>query len=335
MALSVWKFLFPNMNPSLKNRVGYHRLFVTVYRNSQMLRHRHYRCRQKKVNMLSALQSYQYLHNRAPELLVRIQRDEHVSLVFICMCTIVAPVCAGGWKLGFPMGKARITHPSDVDTSQLSSSFPLTVKDLLLSGTSEPVSILLLPDREGGDGWGLGESVSNACLWIFHCFLDLRDLLFTFCVWVCMCTLVKKKKKKTNKWITTVPDLMNSARGKAFGIANEISIFTLVCGTLCWMCSNWWLFSEPERRKTQKIFISILPKMIFSNLPITFIHSYKILEIKYLLNVWRILYYVALLNSILWRESLLGQHIRYSHFTHSHKKKLDYQVKITMTRIIR
>lgn len=220
-----------------------------------MLRHRHYQYGQKKVNMLSALQSYRYLHNRAPELLVRIQWDEHVSLVFICMCTIVAPVCTGGWKLGFPMGKMRITHPSDVDTSQLSSSFPLTVKDLLLSGTSEPVSILLLPDREGGDGWGLGESVSNACLWIFHCFLDLRDLLFTFCVWVCMCN--------NNKWITLVPDLMNSARGKAFGIANEISIFTLVCGKLCWMCSNWGLFSEPERRKTQKIFISILPKMIF------------------------------------------------------------------------
>lgn len=262
IALSVWKFLFLNMNPSIKNRVGYHGLFVTVYRNSQMLRHRHYQYGQKKVNMLSALQSYQYLHNQAPELLVRIQRDEHVSLVFICMCTIVAPVCAGGWKLGFQMGKTRITQPSDVHTSQLSSSFPLTVKDLLLSGTSEPVSIMLLPDREWGDGWGSGERVSNACLWIFHCFLDLRDLLFTFCVWVCMCTLVKKTTKK-NKWITTVPGLMNSARGKAFGIANEISIFTLVCGKLCWMCSNWGLLSEAERRKTQKILLVFYQRYIF------------------------------------------------------------------------
>lgn len=87
-------------------------------------------------------------------------------------------------------------------------------------------------------------------------------------------------------------------------------------------------------KEDTKDFISILPKIYFLNLPITFIHSSKILEIKYLLNVWRILCYVGLLNSILWRESLLGQHIKYSHFTHSHKKKLDYQVKITMTRII-
>ncbi|XP_030583610.1 cyclic AMP-responsive element-binding protein 3-like protein 3-A isoform X2 [Archocentrus centrarchus] len=44
-----------------------------------------------------------------------------------------------GWRLGFPPGKTRITqHPSDVYRPQLSSSFPLTVKDLLLSGTSEP-----------------------------------------------------------------------------------------------------------------------------------------------------------------------------------------------------
>ncbi|KAL4000064.1 cAMP-specific phosphodiesterase 4 [Sarotherodon galilaeus] len=49
------------------------------------------------------------------------------------------PADFSGWKLGFPMGKTRITQPSDVHTSQLSSSFPLTVKDLLLSGTSEPV----------------------------------------------------------------------------------------------------------------------------------------------------------------------------------------------------
>lgn len=334
MALSVWKFLFLNMNPSLKNIVGYHRLFVTVYRNSQMLRHRHYRCRQKKVNMLSALQSYQYLHNRAPELLVRIQRDEHVSLVFICMCTIVAPVCAGGWKLGFPMGKARITHPSDVDTSQLSSSFPLTVKDLLLSGTSEPVSILLLPDREGGDGWGLGESVSNACLWIFHCFLDLRDLLFTFCVWVCMCTLVKKKRKQTSGLLQSLISWIQQGV-RPLELQMKFLFLLLFVGRFAECAATDGCFLSRREGRHKRFLLVFYRRLFFLNLPITFIHSYKILEIKYLLNVWRILYYVALLNSILWRESLLGQHIRYSHFTHSHKKKLDYQIKITMTRIIR
>ncbi|XP_023144859.1 cyclic AMP-responsive element-binding protein 3-like protein 3-A isoform X1 [Amphiprion ocellaris] len=44
-----------------------------------------------------------------------------------------------GWDLGFATGKTRITqYPSDVHRPQLSSGFPLTVKDLLLSGTPEP-----------------------------------------------------------------------------------------------------------------------------------------------------------------------------------------------------
>uniref|UniRef100_A0A3B5B870 Cyclic AMP-responsive element-binding protein 3-like protein 3-B n=1 Tax=Stegastes partitus TaxID=144197 RepID=A0A3B5B870_9TELE len=44
-----------------------------------------------------------------------------------------------GWELGFATGKTRITqYPSDVHRPQLSSGFPLTVKDLLLSGTPEP-----------------------------------------------------------------------------------------------------------------------------------------------------------------------------------------------------
>lgn len=44
-----------------------------------------------------------------------------------------------GWEPAFPTGKARITqYPSDVHRPQLSSGFPLTVKDLLLSGTPEP-----------------------------------------------------------------------------------------------------------------------------------------------------------------------------------------------------
>lgn len=44
-----------------------------------------------------------------------------------------------GWEPGFPMDRTKITqYPSDVHTPQLSSGFPLTVKDLLLSGTPEP-----------------------------------------------------------------------------------------------------------------------------------------------------------------------------------------------------
>lgn len=44
-----------------------------------------------------------------------------------------------GWQPAFPPGRTRITQsPSDVHRPQLSSGFPLTVKDLLLSGTPEP-----------------------------------------------------------------------------------------------------------------------------------------------------------------------------------------------------
>ncbi|KAE8294315.1 Cyclic AMP-responsive element-binding protein 3-like protein 3-A [Larimichthys crocea] len=44
-----------------------------------------------------------------------------------------------GWDPTFPSGRTRITqYPSDVHKPQLSSGFPLTVKDLLLSGTPEP-----------------------------------------------------------------------------------------------------------------------------------------------------------------------------------------------------
>ncbi|XP_034036141.1 cyclic AMP-responsive element-binding protein 3-like protein 3-A [Thalassophryne amazonica] len=44
-----------------------------------------------------------------------------------------------GWKPGPQAGRMKMTHPSDEHGSQLSSGFPLTVKDLLLSGTSEPL----------------------------------------------------------------------------------------------------------------------------------------------------------------------------------------------------
>uniref|UniRef100_UPI0037E72A40 cyclic AMP-responsive element-binding protein 3-like protein 3-A n=1 Tax=Semicossyphus pulcher TaxID=241346 RepID=UPI0037E72A40 len=44
-----------------------------------------------------------------------------------------------GWGHTFPTGRTRIPqYPSDVQRPQLSSGFPLTVKDLLLSGTPEP-----------------------------------------------------------------------------------------------------------------------------------------------------------------------------------------------------
>lgn len=80
-----------------------------------------------------------------------IDRCLHGLCVRSCVC-----VDADGWEPPLPTGRTRITqYPSDVHRPQLSSGFPLTVKDLLLSGTSEPVS---LPwsrwefDRVGGDG---------------------------------------------------------------------------------------------------------------------------------------------------------------------------------------
>ncbi|KAJ4942992.1 hypothetical protein JOQ06_005504 [Pogonophryne albipinna] len=45
-----------------------------------------------------------------------------------------------GWGPGFPNDRMRITpYPADAHRPQLNSGFPLTVKDLLLSGTPEPV----------------------------------------------------------------------------------------------------------------------------------------------------------------------------------------------------
>ncbi|XP_028299733.1 cyclic AMP-responsive element-binding protein 3-like protein 3-A isoform X2 [Gouania willdenowi] len=46
-----------------------------------------------------------------------------------------------GWECSFPSGKTRITqYPFVGQGAQLSSGLPLTVKDLLLSGTPEPAS---------------------------------------------------------------------------------------------------------------------------------------------------------------------------------------------------
>lgn len=64
---------------------------------------------------------------------------------------------ADGWEPTFPTGRTRvIQNPSDVHRPQVSSGFPLTVKDLLLSGTPEPVSVSWLWlwefDRVFGDG---------------------------------------------------------------------------------------------------------------------------------------------------------------------------------------
>ncbi|XP_015251517.1 PREDICTED: cyclic AMP-responsive element-binding protein 3-like protein 3-A [Cyprinodon variegatus] len=45
---------------------------------------------------------------------------------------------SNGWELSFPVGRARITqYPSEAQRPKLSPGFPLTVKDLLLSGTPE------------------------------------------------------------------------------------------------------------------------------------------------------------------------------------------------------
>lgn len=60
---------------------------------------------------------------------------------------------ADGWKYTHPMGQARLApHPSDVHKQQTTSGFALTVKDLLLSGTPEPVSAVTGFDGAGGDG---------------------------------------------------------------------------------------------------------------------------------------------------------------------------------------
>uniref|UniRef100_A0A3P9JT58 cAMP responsive element binding protein 3-like 3a n=1 Tax=Oryzias latipes TaxID=8090 RepID=A0A3P9JT58_ORYLA len=52
------------------------------------------------------------------------------------------PAAFNGWDFSFPLGKTRTLqhpqHPSEVHSPQLSSGFPLTVKDLLLSGNAEP-----------------------------------------------------------------------------------------------------------------------------------------------------------------------------------------------------
>uniref|UniRef100_A0A3P9K2V7 cAMP responsive element binding protein 3-like 3a n=1 Tax=Oryzias latipes TaxID=8090 RepID=A0A3P9K2V7_ORYLA len=62
--------------------------------------------------------------------------------------------CSDGWDFSFPMGKTRTPqhpqHPSEVHSPQLSSGFPLTVKDLLLSGnpTQKSVQELILNEDE-------------------------------------------------------------------------------------------------------------------------------------------------------------------------------------------
>ncbi|KAL6107733.1 creb3l3 [Pungitius sinensis] len=50
-----------------------------------------------------------------------------------------APADLYGWQAAFPAGRTRITQPPlDARRPQMPPSFPLTVKDLLLSGTQEP-----------------------------------------------------------------------------------------------------------------------------------------------------------------------------------------------------
>lgn len=54
----------------------------------------------------------------------------------LCVC-----VEADDWNPVFSMDRPPLTqYTADVNGQQLSSGFPLTVKDLLLSGTQEPVS---------------------------------------------------------------------------------------------------------------------------------------------------------------------------------------------------
>lgn len=61
-----------------------------------------------------------------------------VSLSVSCCCIIV---CADPWNATFSTSRVGAAqHPSDAHRPQLPSGVPLTVKDLLLSGTSELVS---------------------------------------------------------------------------------------------------------------------------------------------------------------------------------------------------
>lgn len=61
-----------------------------------------------------------------------------LSLSVSCCCIVV---CADSWNVTFSMSRVGVAeYPSDAHRPQLPSRFPLTVKDLLLSGTSEHVS---------------------------------------------------------------------------------------------------------------------------------------------------------------------------------------------------
>lgn len=68
-----------------------------------------------------------------------------ITLACLIVCLRVyscVSVGADGWEPSFPTGRTRITqYSTEAHRPQLSSGFPLTVKDLLLSGTPEPVSV--------------------------------------------------------------------------------------------------------------------------------------------------------------------------------------------------
>lgn len=105
------------------------------------------------------------------------------------------PLCAGadGWELGFPMGRARISqYLSDAHQPPLSSGFPLTVKDLLLSGTPEPVGaapgLFGRVSGVGTCGTGGGGGTLNRCLIL---------TLFRFSS-ARLCTLAETTKEHTS-----------------------------------------------------------------------------------------------------------------------------------------
>lgn len=67
-------------------------------------------------------------------------------LMIVCLLALYKYPCvcvgADDWEPSFPSGRTRITqYPPDAHRLQMSSGFPLTVKDLLLSGTMEAVSV--------------------------------------------------------------------------------------------------------------------------------------------------------------------------------------------------
>lgn len=95
------------------------------------------------------------------------------SLFTWALCVLVCDG-ADAWEPAFSTGQTRITeYPSEVHRPQLSSGFPLTVKDLLLSGTAEAVSVSWLGwEFDSLWGWWSRGWWGRALVRVVLCLLD-------------------------------------------------------------------------------------------------------------------------------------------------------------------